>query len=54
MFKISIENHTVLYLSKITDNAYICTYPQFNEVIPLKMTVLFTRALDYLEEKKKG
>lgn len=32
---------------------YICTYPQFNEVIPLKMIKLSMRALDYLEEKKR-
>ena len=42
----------ISYLSKITDNAYICTYPQFNELITLKMTMLSMRALDYLEEKR--
>lgn len=52
MFKISIQKHTVLYLSRITNNAYICTHTQFNEVIPLKMIMLSVRAIDYVEKKR--
>lgn len=51
MFKTGIRSHTVLYLSKITYNAYICTYRQFNEVIKLKMIMLSMRAIDYLDKR---